>query len=469
MASTALLTWGFGFFSGRSVERRTHDLRAATGLEFAIQGVLPRLRRDPLTGLTLRESFVQRVDDALKSGMPHAVIILDIDDFFELNAAIGYAAGDQVLAAVGERLAGLGLGASWARIGTDEFGLVLPHVSCRDDLESLSLRISRAFSTPLLTVERSVICKISLGAALMPTHATSLDGGVLSAQSALRRAKARGGGTWHVHDPKTEDTIRQKAALQLQLRLAIDSDQIFPFYQPVVDLRGGEIVGLEVLARWRHPEHGLVPPDVFIPLAEDMGITGQLTEKLMRQVIRDSRLWPSHLYLAFNISPGQLRDMIRLVQSPPAWPEGHLDPRRLAVEITESALIEDMDTARELIRLLQEWGAAVVLDDFGIGFSNFFHLRELPFDRIKIDKSFVLDCGYDPRAEACVRAMLVLAESLEIDMVAEGLERPEIAAYLGRLGCKFGQGYLFSRPVAAAEVLGLLRPKAAPVLRVVTA
>ena len=236
---------------------------------------------------------------------------------------------------------------------------------------------------------------------------------------------------------------------------------ILPVYQPIVDLADGGLVGLEVLARWNHPTRGMLAPDIFIPLAEELGLTGQITQMLMRRVISDARDWPAWLYFAFNVSPGQLRELIGMIRNPPVWPEGTLDPRRMEVEVTESALIEDIVVAREVISLLQARGTRVVLDDFGIGLSNFFHLRELPFDRIKIDRSFIMDIASDPRAEACVRAMLALGASLGIPMVAEGVESARTETRLRELGCRFGQGYIYSEAVSAFEVHGLIRRMAA--------
>ena len=232
---------------------------------------------------------------------------------------------------------------------------------------------------------------------------------------------------------------------------------MIPYYQPIVALQDGRLVGLEVLARWQHPTRGLLPPELFIPLAEQMNLTGQITETLMRRVIADARDWPAWLYFAFNVSPGQLRELIGLVRNPPVWPEGMLDPERLEVEVTESALMEDMAVAREVIALLQQRGTRVVLDDFGDGYSNFSHLRALPFDRIKIGRGFVADVAACKRAEACVRAMLALAGSLGIPVVAEGVESAASEARMAELGCRFGQGFHYSEPVAYSGVAALLR------------
>lgn len=449
---------GAGFLAGRRLTRarQTHGAKGAQNQ--ALRDALP-LRRDPLTKLVTRDGCCQAIGTALGSGEPHALFLLNINDFSSLNATIGHSGGDKVLVAVAERLGSIGFRAHWARVGADEFALVLPSFPTRDDVEAIALAILRSFVTPIVTAERTLYCSASLGVALLPSHATTTDAALKAASAALARARVTTGGGWNVYDPSMDQAIHHRAALKEELREAIATNRIIPYYQPIVDLRSGEITGLEVLARWDHPERGLLPPDLFIPMAEEMHLAGQLTQMLMRQVVQDSCYWSPKLNFAFNVSPSQLREMISMVLDPPYWPEGTLDPARLEIEITESALIEDLELARELIDLLQARGTSVVLDDFGIGYSNFLHLRELPFNRLKIDKSFILDCPFDPRADACIRAMLAVATNLEIDMVAEGLETPEMAAYVASLGCRFGQGYLFSKPVPAGQVAALFMPK----------
>jgi EAL domain-containing protein (putative c-di-GMP-specific phosphodiesterase class I) len=291
----------------------------------------------------------------------------------------------------------------------------------------------------------------------LPDHAVDEDGIMHAAQVALAEVKNAGGGAFRFYSPARCAAERVREKLKDDLRTAVFSNQIIPYYQPIVDLRTGQMVGLEVLARWQHPERGLIMPDLFIPVAEELNLAGHITQTLMRRVVRDARDWPNWVYFALNVSPGQLRELIGLMRQPPVWPEGELDPARLEIEVTESALIDDVEVAREVIGLLQARGTRVVLDDFGLGYSNIFHLRELPFDRMKIDKSFVMDSQTDPRADACVRAMLALGQSLGIEMVAEGIETEEAMRHMAELGCTYGQGYLFSEPVPAGSVYGLIR------------
>jgi diguanylate cyclase (GGDEF)-like protein len=415
-------------------------------------------RRDALTQLQNRTGFSEALGRRLLAGTRSALLIVDLDRFKSVNSKHGQRIGDEVLIAAANRLRGLVADAEQvARLSGNEFAILLDASRGFDEVEGAVLNVMRAMLAPLPAGIEPIECSTSIGVALMPDHAPDEDGLMRVAHLALDQVKAAGGGGFRFYNPKRNAEERQKQEMKNDLAAAIASGQIIPFYQPIVDLRSGMMIGLEVLARWDHPERGLLSPDLFIPFAEEMQLAGQITQSLMRRVVRDARDWPNWVYFALNVSPGQLREMISMLREPPIWPEGEIDPTRLEIEITETALIEDTDIAREMISLLHERGTRVVLDDFGIGYSNIFHLRELPFDRIKIDKSFVLNSRNDRRAEACIRAMLALGTSLEIDMVAEGIETAEVAAHLAELGCRYGQGYLYSAPVPAGSVFNLMR------------
>jgi diguanylate cyclase (GGDEF)-like protein len=415
-------------------------------------------RRDALTGLPNRIGFSESLSRRLQAGTRSALILIDIDRFKDINSQHGHRLGDEVLVAAATRLRQLMPEADQiARLGGDEFGLLLDAARGRDDVEGAALNIMRAMLAPLTTGTGVVQCSVSIGVSLMPDHGVDADSVLRAAHMAMHEVKAAGGGGFRFYNPARSAAEKVRVGMKEDLRGAIVSGQIIPFYQPIVDLRSGNMIGLEVLARWDHPTRGLLSPDLFIPLAEELQLAGQISQALVRRVVRDSRDWPNWLYFAINVSPSQLREMITLLRDPPAWSEGEIDPTRLEIEVTENAIIEDLDIAREMMGLLQARGTRVVLDDFGMGYSNIFHLRELPFDRIKIDKSFVMDSASDPRAEACVRAMLALGASLGIDMVAEGIETMEIARHLEKLGCRFGQGYLYSEPVPANGVYAMIR------------
>jgi diguanylate cyclase (GGDEF)-like protein len=439
--------------------RRLQRIRLRRGRPAEVDFVRPAREagRDPLTGLAGRGAFLQTLADSLNAARPFALILIDLDGFGALNRVHGVQFADGVLGAAASRLRPLAADPSrLARIGNDEFALLLD-APPDADVEMLALRIRRALAAPLFAGQQLIDPRASLGIALAPSHADTVDGLLRAAHVAMTQVRASGGGSWRFYDKQADAALRARDQLKMELRDAIAAGQIVPFYQPIMDLRRNALTGLEVLARWEHPNRGVLSPDLFIPMAEEMHMAGEITQLLMRRVIFDSRDWPTWLYFAFNVSPGQMRELIGMIRTPPAWPEGELDPHRIEVELTESALAGDLETAREVVSLLQAQGTRVVLDDFGTGFSNFFRLRELPFDRIKIDRSFVLDLEHDTRAEACVRAMLTLAASLGIDVVAEGLERAETETCVAALGCRYGQGFLYSPPVAAPAVPGLVR------------
>ena len=445
LPSLAVLAWRRLWPTPAGAARRQADLTQFRAV-----------RHDCLTRLTSRAVFIDELAAVTLKGAPSALLLIDLDGFSGLNDLHGHRAGDDVLVALARRLRDLSPVATHVcRMGADRFGLIAPAVGL-DGVEQTALGVLRSLMAPVVCSAGALDCTASIGVVLLPDQADDADSALRAAGAALDHVKEGGGAGWRFYDPDSDSTARQRSCLAAELRSGLAAGEIVPFYQPIVDLSHGRLVGLEVLARWQHPTRGLLPPDLFIPLAEQLNLTGQITQTLMRRVIADARDWPAWLYFAFNVSPGQLRELIGMIRNPPLWPEGMLDPERLEVEVTESALIEDIDVAREVIALLQLRGTRVVLDDFGIGYSNFFHLRELPFDRIKIDRSFIMDIAKDPRAEACVRAMLALGGSLGIPMVAEGVDSAETAARMAALGCRFGQGFFYSEPVPTAGVATLL-------------
>ncbi len=454
-----LLGWGVAAVSVAALAWSWWRRRPAAAARGLAELVLFRAaRNDALTRLSSRDVLIEEIGVVLSKAIPAALLLIDIDDFSGLNGRHGYRVGDEILVAVAQRLRGLSpVAAHVARIGADRFGLLTTASGKLDRVEATALAILRSLSAPIACGAGLLDCRVSIGLVLLPEQAEDADDALRAAGAALDHIRAAGGAGWRYYDPDRDDAARRRAGMAAELRAGLSAGQVIPFYQPVIDLVDGRLVGLEVLARWQHPTRGLLPPDLFIPLAEELNLTGHITETLMRRVIADARDWPAWLYFAFNVSPGQLRELIGMIRNPPLWPEGTLDPQRLEVEVTESALMEDIDVAREVIALLQLRGTRVVLDDFGTGYSNFFHLRELPFDRIKIDRSFVLDVATDKRAEACVCAMLALGSRLGIPMVAEGVESAATEARMAELGCRFGQGFHYSEPVPQSGVAGLLR------------
>ena len=409
-----------------------------------------------LSGLKLRDGMEQRLDSLFAAGQGFGLIIADIDHFRALRDRHGFAAGDDMLRlAAGLLRRHAPQGSLVARIHGDEFCVIVPGA---DDtaLSDLAETLRVALRVPPVPGELAGMT-VSLGAARAPVHGDTREAILHAAELALRQAKDQGGDRCVVFRPALARAAEARAALRAELRAALREGQIIPFYQPVMDLRAGGVVGFEVLARWQHPTRGLLLPDDFIALAEAENLCAQLSTALLGQVSADALDWPQDWFFAFNASPGQLHQLLGTMAHAKRTPPDILPVHRLELEVTENVLIEDMDLARRVVEGLHKAGARVVLDDFGTGYANFVHLREIPFDRIKIDKSFVQEMLRNPRTEACVRAMLALAHSLDVSVIAEGVETAEAAQHLRALGCQFAQGYYYAQPVRATQVRALAR------------
>ncbi len=425
---------------------------ASVTRELSEMGRMRKAGREPLTGLANQRVFDTIAANRLASGENLAVMLLDLHDFDAINDQHGHSFGDALLHQVGDRLRGVVYDAkSVAHLFSDEFGILAPSHPTAEDVHALALHLLRSLDAPFVHAGVSVRISANVGIAQAPQDGADIATLMQAATHALRAAKEAGRGVWRVYDPAMRDTA---AVLRKALPAAIARGEIVPFYQPIVDLDTSMVAGLEVLARWNHPTRGLLLPRLFIDLAEAEGQLSELTLSLLRQVVLDAAEWPDTLFFAFNVSPSQLRDVDTFVLAQPEQPT--LPPHRLEVELTEQELIRDLDATREVVRVLRGRGTRVVLDDFGAGHGNFHHLRSIPFDRLKIDKEFVLDMVTDPRAEVCVQSIAEAAQRLGIDVTAEGVSTPEIAARVRALGCRFVQGSLFSMPVPADEVAALL-------------
>ena len=408
------------------------------------------IERDPLTGLANQRMLESAAADWLAKGQPFALLLLDLNNFSKINDEFGRPFGDALLRQVGDRLrAAVAITKTIAHMFSDEFAIVAPDSAAADDAHSIALHLLCALNAPFTHDGVSVRITASIGIAQAPFHGSDVPSLMHAATHAMRAAKEAGNGVWRVYDPAMRDTA---AMLRRALPAAIANGEIVPYYQPIIDLESSHVTGLEVLARWKHPTRGLLPPQLFIDLAEAEGKLSALTLSLLHQVVRDATIWPDTLFFAFNMAPSQLHDVDTFLLTQPTLP-----PERLEVELTEHQLIKDLDTTREVVRALRSRGTRVVLDDFGAGHGNFHHLRSIPFDRLKIDREFVLDMVTDPRAEVCVRSIAEAAQRLGIDVTAEGVSTPEIAARVSALGCRFVQGSLFSMPVPAMDVAAVLK------------
>jgi diguanylate cyclase (GGDEF)-like protein len=447
------------------VFRANAEAHAATRV--AQQQAQALAEHDPLTGLPNRRMFSVALESALSrvrdEGAVCTVFIIDIDRFKQINDLHGHATGDLVLCEVADRLRkAVRAGDTVARLGGDEFAIIAPsgpegHPGMERRLAS---RIVDAIAVPMVFPTEAVETGVSIGIAMVPADAADAEGALRAADTALYRAKHDGRGVFHFFDEAMGADLRAEASLEADLRTAISRGDITPYYQPLIDFRSNGIEGFEVLARWHHQERGWVPPDVFIPLAERLGLILQLTAAILRQACRDGLQWEDGIRLSVNVSSLLLKDSLLPTQVSSILRQEGFPPARLRLEITEKSLLTDLEGGRRLVTALRATGIGVWLDDFGTGYSSLYQLRELKLDKIKIDRAFVQSMQENPDSENVVDGILGLARSIGMPAIAEGIESPEVRESLINKGCEFGQGYLFGKAIPAAEVAAALLAQA---------
>jgi diguanylate cyclase (GGDEF)-like protein/PAS domain S-box-containing protein len=410
---------------------------------------------DPLTGLPNRVLLLERLEQAIASVSRRrdmaALLLLDLDRFKDINDTLGHPAGDLLLQQAAARLnASVREVDTVARIGGDEFSIVLSGIKDAADAQLLSRRLLETFQTPFDLAGHEVLVTVSVGIVLIPTDGSIPDKLLKHADIALYRAKEEGRNASRFFEPEMDARLQRRKALERELRLALTRDELALYYQPKVSLRSDEVAGTEALVRWQHPERGLVPPGEFIGVAEETGLILQLGEWVLRTACRQAAAWPD-IEVSVNISPAQFRqpELVQIVQS--ALQESGLEPHRLELEVTESVLIQQPEAAAKLLDDLKALGVHVTMDDFGTGYSSLSYLQRFHFDKIKIDRSFIWAIGKEPTAKAIVRAVINLADSLGMVTCAEGVETDEQLSALRREGCSEVQGYLFGKPMPAAE------------------
>ncbi len=426
-------------------------------------------RTDDLTSLPNRRHLHEVLQGMLaragQDGGSVAVLLLDLDRFKTVNDVHGHPAGDQLLRLAASRLRTVArTGDCVARLGGDEFALAAlispPRQPCHagELAAQLAQRIIATLQEPFTLSSGTVVrVGISIGVALSQQAAEGMDTLMHRADVALYRAKADGRGRCCFFEPVMDDDVQARALLESELCEAVANGRIVPHFQPLVSMANERLVGFEVLARWQHPTRGLVPPGEFIPVAEQVGLIGPMTGHLLRQACSIAAAWPDDTFVACNVSPLQLRDQSLPGMVRAALQESGLPPHRLELEITESALVGDLALARDVLIEVKSLGVRLALDDFGTGYSSLHHLKMLPFDKVKIDASFVGAMTRDPGSRKIVSAVVGLGQSLELTTVAEGVEDQETAAMLRELGCDVGQGWLFGRPGPADLATRLLR------------
>jgi diguanylate cyclase (GGDEF)-like protein len=411
-------------------------------------------RHDALTGLPNRRRLVEAVDQSTTG--PHlpqqALLLIDLDRFKSVNDAFGHEAGDLVLCEVAKRLKSLiPTSAIAARLGGDEFAVVTPYRS-RQELIRLADQIINAIAAPVDCQHVHASVGATVGIALCPEDGSTPEGLLRCADMAMYRGKRQGRSAYRFFEHEMDEELRTRASLETSLLSAITKGEIRPHYQPLVSMADKSVHGFEVLARWYHPQKGVLPPDAFIPIAEDTGLITELSYSLLRQACSDAKGWPAGLTIAINISQHQLKDTMLATRLLAILEQAGFDPKRLEVEVTESALTNDIEAARVNLQALQNAGVSVALDDFGTGYSSLCHLRDINFDRIKIDRSFVQALGECAESGKIVDAILALGKSLGVQTTAEGIENTTNSQWLAERGCTNGQGFLYGKPMPASVV-----------------
>jgi diguanylate cyclase (GGDEF)-like protein len=443
------------------------ELRARVAELEAERSLTLRLAQtDSLTGLVNRGAFTsglcERLEAARASGGSVALFVIDLDRFKNLNDTLGHHAGDLLLAEIGERLrAAARSGELAARLGGDEFALISDTTEVGRRADELIALLSQ----PQMIYGRSVSPGASVGVAVFPQDAPDAADLQRFADMALYRVKLKGGRRWSAFDAELREENARRRTLEAELRRAIPAGELEPWFQPVIDAATNDIMGLEVLARWNHPEQGLLTPAHFVPMAEELGLIHAIDEAVFEAACARAAPWVEAGRLeriSCNVSPRDLLDpgFSRKLISRLAATD--LPATALTVEVTETFLMQDMALARRHIERLAAKGVRIALDDFGTGYSNLRALMNLPIHTVKLDRSLIADVGRDARVSKLVASMLHAARALGISVVAEGVENEAQALYLRTAGCDRMQGYFFARPMPGADVEALLLPAERP-------
>ncbi|MET0123917.1 MAG: EAL domain-containing protein, partial [Pseudomonas caspiana] len=443
-----------------SIERNTH-LRHEAEIS-----LLRMAQYDFLTGLPNRQQLQQQLDkiliDAGRLQRRVAVLCVGLDDFKGINEQFSYQTGDQLLLALADRLRGhSGRLGALARLGGDQFALVQADIEQPYEAAELAQNILDDLEAPFALGDQEIRLRATIGITLFPEDGDSTEKLLQKAEQTMTLAKSRSRNRYQFYIASVDSEMRRRRELEKDLREALPRNQLFLVYQPQISYRENRVVGVEALIRWQHPEHGMVPPDQFIPLAEQNGSIIAIGEWVLDQACRQLREWHDQgftdLRMAVNLSTVQLHhsELPRVVNN--LMQIYRLPPRSLELEVTETGLMEDITTAAQHLLSLRRSGALIAIDDFGTGYSSLSYLKSLPLDKIKIDKSFVQDLIDDDDDATIVRAIIQLGKSLGMQVIAEGVETVEQEAYIISEGCHEGQGYLYSKPLPGRELLAYLK------------
>lgn len=422
---------------------------------------------DPLTGLPNRAYLANKVPDILKSsedfGYAVAVFTLDLDRFKEINDVHGHRAGDHVLKTLATRFERAGTGELVARLGGDEFVAIKSNVSSRSEIDAFAAWLVQCVVDPVYCDADIYRVGVSVGISVYPDDAATIDELITASDLSMYRAKNSPSDQICYYDHALDERRRERSALALELRQAIDRDELELHYQSQHNALSEKIVGYEVLLRWNHRSRGLVGPDQFIPVAEESDLIIDIGNWVLRTACREAAGWKKAAKISVNIAAAQLTrsDLPAIVNS--VLKETGLRPSRLILELTEAGLIEDRARALSAVKKLKALGVSIAMDDYGVGYSSLVTFQMFPFDKVKIDRSFIENVTTDRTSAAIVKATVLLAKQLDISVLAEGVETPEAYAFLRSAGCTEVQGFLFGRPVPIAEVAARVgRPRMTP-------
>ncbi|MDR7029723.1 putative bifunctional diguanylate cyclase/phosphodiesterase [Rhizobium rosettiformans] len=420
---------------------------------------------DALTGLPNRSAFVERLGHMMEAPAARAdriyILSFDLDRFKEINDVHGHAAGDHVLRIAAERLGRrLRDGEFVARIGGDEFIAVTSRLFTHAEAEQMAARIIRDLCEPIGWEDMTLAIGTSIGISVFPDNAATIDDLLAQADTAMYRAKSIGSNQICFYDKSMDQAARERSALAMDMRAGLERGEFMLYFQQQNNTQTGEVVGFEVLLRWLHPKRGLVSPVEFIPIAERTGFIMELGDWVLRRSCQEAVKWGNPLRIAVNVAPKQLANANFPQHVRDILKETGLAPERLELEITESGIIADQQNALSIIRQLKAIGVKIAMDDYGTGYSSLSTLQLFPFDKIKIDRGFIDSVVENRQSAAIVRSTLILAQSLNIPVLAEGVENAEHLRFLQDEGCEQVQGYLYGKPQPLSELQAIVNPPA---------
>ncbi len=471
LSSALILNIALILFGWRRYKDLNREIRERTEAE---QRARYLADTDPLTGFLNRRALLakgqQLIAGAAAEGRHVALFLLDLDHFKTVNDIHGHAAGDRVLQVAAERISSiLPPSATKARLGGDEFVAILPfEPTARADIDALAAQLVAALEDSVAHEAQQIRIGASLGISLASDSRAVMETMVRQADIAMYHCKDEGRNRYCWFETGMEMAVQVRNQIETGIRKGMPRGEFVPHFEPQVDIASGRLMGFEMLMRWESPEYGMIPPERFIPIAEESGLIGELSLQVIREAMAIAKSWDPSIMLAVNISPQQLKDPWFSQKLTKLLVEMGFPASQLEVEITESSLFENLPLVRSIVTSLKNQGVSLSLDDFGTGYSSLSHLRALPFDRIKIDRSFVAAMRGSPDAQAIVVAIVRLGESLSMPITAEGVEDEATAIELTRLGCAKGQGWYYGRAASAADTAallaerGLLRGPAAP-------